>query len=164
MYTHTSMESVKVRKASLVDIPLILSFMKENAEYEKMLDEVTATEASIRENIFDNNRADVVIAELDGVPVGYALYFYNFSTFTGKSGIYLEDIFVRKVARGKGIGKILFNYLIDKAKEKGCVSMDWACLDWNTPSIKFYESLGAVSMEGWTSFRLTEDKIHNFNI
>lgn len=159
MYFSTDVENLKIREAIIEDIPLILSFIKETAEYEKMAHTVTATEQSLRESIFEKNRAEVIIAELDGKPVGYALYFYNFSTFTGKSGLYLEDIFVRKVARGTGVGKILFTFLVKRAREKGCVTMDWECLDWNKSSIEFYESLGSKAMNGWTGYRLTADKM-----
>lgn len=161
MYYSTSMENLKIREARIEDIPLILSFIKETAEYEKMLDDVTATEESLKEALFKNDRAKVIFAELDGKPMGYALYFYNFSTFTGKAGLYLEDIFVKKAARGTGIGKILFNSLVQIAKENGCITMDWACLDWNKPSIEFYKSLGSIPMDGWTGYRLTKDEMNS---
>lgn len=159
MYYNTNVENLKIRDGDINDIELILSFIKETAEYEKMADEVTATEESLREAIFSNNRAEVIIAELDGVPVGYGLYFYNFSTFTGRAGLYLEDIFVRESVRGTGIGKIIFKFVVKRAREKKCVTMDWACLDWNKSSINFYKSLGASEMDGWTTYRLTKDNM-----
>ncbi|MGG7142403.1 N-acetyltransferase family protein [Clostridium nigeriense] len=158
-YYYTSIENLKIRETNEEDCELILSLIKEIAEYEKMSDEVIATEETLRESIFHNNRAEVVILELDKKPIGYALYFYNFSTFVGRSGLYLEDIFIKKEARGRGIGKEVFKFLAKRAMEQGCKRMEWACLDWNEPSIKFYKSLGAVPMDEWTVYRLTEDKI-----
>ncbi len=162
-YYDTNIESLKIRETSEEDCSLILSFIKDIAEYEKMSDEVIATEESLRESIFKNKRAEVVILELDEKDIGYALYFYNFSTFIGKSGLYLEDIFIKKEARGKGIGKEVFKFLVKKAKEEGCKRMEWACLDWNESSIKFYKSLGAVPMDDWTIYRLTEKEINRLS-
>lgn len=162
-YYDTNIESLKIRETIEEDCSLILSLIKDIAEYEKMSDEVIATEESLRESIFKNKRAEVVILELDEKAIGYALYFYNFSTFIGKSGLYLEDIFIKKEARGKGIGKEVFKFLVKKAKEEGCKRMEWACLDWNEPSIKFYKSLGAVPMDDWTIYRLTEKEINRLS-
>ncbi len=162
-YYDTNIESLKIRETSEEDCSLILSLIKDIAEYEKMSDEVIATEESLRESIFKNKRAEVVILELDEKAIGYALYFYNFSTFIGKSGLYLEDIFIKKEARGKGIGKEVFKFLVKKAKEEGCKRMEWACLDWNEPSIKFYKSLGAIPMDDWTIYRLTEKEINRLS-
>lgn len=161
VYYNTQNKNVKIRETSIKDIPLILGFIKETAQYEKMRDEVFATEESLRNSLFSDNgkKAEVVIAELNGQPVGYALYFYNFSTFTGKAGLYLEDIFVKDTVRGSGIGKLLFLHLAERAKEKGCPTMDWVCLDWNSKSIDFYKALGAVPLTQWTLFRLNEKEI-----
>lgn len=162
-YYDTSIENLKIRETSEEDCGLILTFIKEIADYEKLSDQVVATEESIRESIFRNNRAEVVIIELDKKAIGYALYFYNFSTFIGRSGLYLEDIFIKKEVRGKGIGKEVFKFLVKKAKKEGCKRMEWTCLDWNEPSIKFYKSLGAVPMDDWTIYRLTEKEINRLS-
>ncbi len=150
---------LKIRLAAEDDIPLILRFIKELAEYEKLSSSVTANEALLKENLFGEKKyAEVIIAEFNSEPAGHAIYFFNFSTFLGKPGIYLEDIYVRPQFRGKGIGKALLHYLIKVAKEKDLGRIEWAVLDWNEPSINFYKGLGAVSMEDWKIFRLTEDK------
>lgn len=163
MYYDTSIENLKIRETNEEDCSLILSLIKEMSEYEKLSDQVIATEESLKESIFSNNRAETVILELDGKAIGYALYFYNFSTFIGKSGLYLEDIFIKKEVRGKGIGKEVFKFLAKKAKEEGCKRVEWVCLNWNEPSIKFYKSLGAVSMDDWTIYRLTEKEINKLS-
>ncbi|MDU5105456.1 GNAT family N-acetyltransferase [Clostridium sp.] len=162
-YYDTNIENLKIRETTEEDCSLILSLIKEIAEYEKMSDQVVATEESLKESIFENKRAEVVILELNGEAVGYALYFYNYSTFIGKSGLYLEDIFIKKEARGKGIGKEVFKFLVKKAKEEGCKRMEWTCLNWNEPSIKFYKSLGATPMDEWTIYRLTEKEINKLS-
>lgn len=162
-YYDTNIENLKIRETTEEDCSLILSLIKEIAEYEKMSDQVVATEESLKESIFRNKRAEVVILELNGEAVGYALYFYNYSTFIGKSGLYLEDIFIKKEARGKGIGKEVFKFLVKKAKEEGCKRMEWTCLNWNEPSIKFYKSLGATPMDEWTIYRLTEKEINKLS-
>ncbi|MDY6227224.1 MAG: GNAT family N-acetyltransferase [Clostridium sp.] len=162
-YYDTSIKALKIRETREEDCGLILSFIKEIAEYEKMSEQVIATEETIRESIFKNNRAEVVILELEEKPIGYALYFYNFSTFIGRSGLYLEDIFIKKKFRGKGIGKEAFKFLIKKAKEEGCKRIEWTCLNWNEPSIKFYKSLGAFPMDEWTTYRLSEKEINKLS-
>lgn len=162
-YYDTNIENLKIRETTEEDCGLILSLIKEIAEYERMSDQVVATEEGLKESIFENNRAEVVVLELDEKAIGYALFFYNFSTFIGKSGLYLEDIFIKKEERGKGIGKEVFKFLVKKAKEEGCKRMEWACLDWNEPSIKFYKSLGAVPMDEWTVYRLTEKEINRLS-
>jgi GNAT superfamily N-acetyltransferase len=150
---------LKIRKADINDVSLILSLIKEIADYEKLSHEVTATEKDIQENLFgDVKYAEVLIAEYENEPVGYALFFYNFSTFTGKPGIYLEDLFIKPKYRGKGIGKTLLLRLIEIAKDKNCGRVEWCVLDWNEPAINFYKNLGAVPMDGWSIFRVTEDK------
>ena len=150
------MSGARVREASEADVPLILSLIRELAEYEKLSHEVVATEEGLRENLFGGRRyAEVLIGEHDGVPAGFALFFHNFSTFLGKPGIYLEDLYVRPEFRGAGIGKRLLVQLARLARERGCGRLEWWVLDWNAPSIGFYEKLGAVAMDDWTVYRLT---------
>lgn len=162
-------ELIVIRKADVNDAALILSFIRELAEYEKLADAVKASEDLIFKNILTNKYAEVVIAEYNGEPAGQALFFHNFSTFLGKPGIYLEDLYVKPNLRGKGIGKALLVYLVNLAKERDCGRVEWAVLDWNTPAIDFYKNMGAVLMEDWKIFRLTEDKFetiikHRLNI
>ncbi|MDF5581127.1 GNAT family N-acetyltransferase, partial [Vibrio parahaemolyticus] len=137
----------------------ILKFIKELADYEKMLDQVVATEEIIEDSIFNRNKAEVIFAVYNGEEVGFALYFYNFSTFLGKPGIYLEDLYVREEMRGKGIGKTLLAYLATIAIEEGCGRFEWWCLDWNKPSIDFYLKLGAIPMDEWTVYRMCDEKL-----
>jgi GNAT superfamily N-acetyltransferase len=145
----------RVREASEEDVPLILSFIRELAEYEKLSREVVATEEGLRESLFGERRyAEVLIAEHDGAPAGFALFFHNFSTFLGKPGIYLEDLYVNPVFRGTGIGKKLLVHLARLAKRRGCGRLEWWVLDWNEPAIGFYESLDATAMDDWTVYRL----------
>ena len=158
-YYDTGIDNLKIRETNEKDCELILSLIKEIAEYEKMSNQVIATEETLLEYIFKNNRAEVVILELDKNPIGYALFFYNFSTFVGRSGLYLEDIFIKNEFRGRGIGKEVFKFLAKKAREEGCKRMEWVCLDWNEPSINFYKSLGAIPMDEWTIYRLNEKEI-----
>jgi GNAT superfamily N-acetyltransferase len=152
-------DKLKIRQATIEDTALILSLIKEIAEYEKLGHEVSATEKDIKNNLFGEKRyAEVLIAEYDEEPAGQALFFHNFSTFVGRPGIYLEDLFVRPKFRGKGIGKSLLLALIKLAEERNCGRVEWCVLDWNEPAIKFYKKLGAVSLDGWSIFRVTEDK------
>ena len=152
-------DKLKIRQANNEDTALILSLIKEIAEYEKLGHEVSATEKDIKNNLFGEKRyAEVLIAEYDEEPAGQALFFHNFSTFVGSPGIYLEDLFVRPKYRGKGIGKSLLLALIKLAQERNCGRVEWCVLDWNEPAIKFYKKLGAVSMDGWSIFRVSEDK------
>lgn len=137
------------------DCALILQFIRDLAEYEKMSDQVVATEALLREWIFEKKKAEVLFACEDGHEVGFALFFHNFSTFLGRAGIYLEDLFVLPEHRGKGYGKAILQQLAKITVERGCGRLEWACLDWNRPSIDFYLSLGAVPMDDWTTYRLT---------
>lgn len=155
----TNIEDFKIRKATRQDIPLVLDFIKELAEYEKMTDDVVATEEGLMEAIFDKEIAEVVFGEDKGKPVGFALFFHNFSTFVGRPGLYLEDIFIRPQARGKGFGKTMILYLASVARERNCGRMEWTCLDWNTPSIEFYKKIGAIPMDEWTIYRAREDVI-----
>lgn len=154
-----SITNLEFRLATREDIPLIFYFIKELAAYEKMSDEVIATEELLNHWIFEEKKAEVIIAEYEGVPAGFALYFYNFSTFVGRAGIYLEDLYVLPEYRRKGIGKAFFEELARIATKKGCGRLEWACLDWNQPSINFYLSLGAKPMSDWTVYRLTSDKL-----
>lgn len=153
--------STAFRKAVEGDEGLILSFIKELAEYEHLSDEVIATEELLKEWIFHKNKAEVIFALEDGKEVGFALFFHNFSTFLGRAGIYLEDLFVMPQYRGHGHGKELLKELARIAVERGCGRLEWACLDWNRPSIDFYLSLGAVPMEEWTVYRVTGDTLHD---
>lgn len=149
------MSQVAIRVATVGDAPLILSFIRELAEYERLLHEVEATEADIRRDLFgENPRCFCEIAEADGVPVGFALWFYNYSTFRGRAGIYLEDLFVRPEARGIGAGKALLRRLAQRCVEADLGRLEWAVLNWNAPSIAFYDSLGAGAMTDWTVRRL----------
>lgn len=145
--------------ATRQDIPTILRFIKELAVYEKMLDEVEATEALIESWVFDKKTARVLLAKVDDIPVGFALYFYHFSTFVGKAGIYIEDIYIQEKSRGLGLGKLLFKTMAQTALDEDCGRVEWSCLDWNTPSINFYLSLGAKPMHGWTVYRLESPQI-----
>ena len=145
------------RNATESDVGLILDFIKDLAEYEKMSDQVVADEALLREWIFEKKKAEVIFAMEDGKEVGFALFFHNFSTFLGRAGLYLEDIFVKPDHRGRGHGKALIKELARIAVERGCGRMEWCCLDWNKPSIDFYLSLGATPMDEWTTYRLTGD-------
>ncbi len=142
------------RYAGKKDKALILTFIRELAEYEKMLEEVTATEELLEEWIFNKQKAEVIFALCDGEEAGFALFFHNFSTFLGKAGIYLEDLYVKPEYRGFGIGKALLKRLGAVANERGYGRLEWWCLDWNKPSIDFYRSMGAKSMEDWTVYRI----------
>jgi GNAT superfamily N-acetyltransferase len=147
--------ALTIRRAAATDVPVILAFIRELAIYEHLEHEVVATEAQVHAALFGPRPyAEVALACRDGQPVGFALYFHNFSTFVGKPGIYLEDLYVRPAARGLGAGKLLFAYLAKTALERGCARLDWAVLDWNEPSIGFYRSLGAIDQSEWTTYRL----------
>ena len=149
------MDNITFRFAQPDDTELILQFIKDLAKYEKLEHEVVATEKSLSEWLFDKKVAEVIFCLYDGKEVGFALFFHNFSTFLGKGGIYLEDLYVSPDFRGKGCGKALLRKLAQITRERGCGRLDWCCLDWNRPSIDFYLSLGAIPMEGWTIYRLT---------
>ena len=153
------MSEITFRKATAQDCGLILDFIKALAEYEKMSDDVEATPEMLEKWLFEESSAQVVFAVAEGREVGFALYFYNFSTFVGKPGLYLEDLFVLPEYRGRGYGKAILRHLAGIAAERGCGRMEWSCLDWNTPSIGFYKSLGAIPMDQWTVYRLTENAI-----
>lgn len=155
-----------LRPATPDDVPLILSFIRELADYEKLPDEVDATEALLREHLFGASPcAEVIIADVTESPgcppspAGFALFFRHFSTFRGRPGIYLEDLFVRAQFRGLGIGKALLVHLAKLARQRGCPRFEWSVLDWNTPAIEFYKRLGAVPMSEWTVFRVTGEAL-----
>ena len=143
-----------IRWAEAEDCGVILRMIRALAEYEKMADRVVATEDLLREWIFEKKKAEVLLVSEEGVEVGFALFFHNFSTFLGRAGIYLEDLYVLPAYRGKGYGKALLKRLAQIALERGCGRLDWQCLDWNQSSIAFYRSLGAVALEDWTTYRL----------
>ena len=153
------MNQDSIRYAQESDIPQILQFIRKLASYENMLDDVVATEDLLREWIFEKKKAEVILASENGENVGFALFFHNFSTFLGRAGIYLEDLFVEPEHRGKGIGKALLQRLAQITIERGCGRLEWACLDWNKPSIEFYLSLDAMPMDQWTVYRLTGDTL-----
>lgn len=154
-------QSVQYRFATEADIPVILEFIRDLAAYEHLEDQVVATETLLREWLFLKKKAEVLLAVEGGEPVGMALFFHNFSTFLGRAGIYLEDLFVRPAYRGKGYGKGLLQELARVTVERGCGRLEWSCLDWNQPSIDFYCALGAVPMEGWTTYRLTGSSLES---
>lgn len=150
---------VAFRSAERKDAPLILRFIKELADYEGMLDEVVADEATLEEWLFDKEKAEVIFALQGEEEVGFALFFHNFSTFLGRAGVYLEDLYVKPEHRGKGYGKALLKKLASIAVERGCGRLEWWCLDWNKPSIDFYLSLGAEPMADWTVYRIAGDTL-----
>ncbi|MCQ2388051.1 MAG: GNAT family N-acetyltransferase [Clostridia bacterium] len=147
------------RSAERKDTHLILQFIKKLAKYEKMENEVVADEKTLESWIFDKKKAEVIFAVLNGKEIGFALFFHNFSTFLGKAGIYLEDLFIEPEYRGKGYGKALLKKLASIAVERRCGRLEWWCLDWNKPSIDFYLSMGAEPMKDWTTYRITGDTL-----
>lgn len=158
------MSELTFRYATRDDAAKILYFIKELASYEKMSNEVVATEALLQEWIFEKQKAEVLFPMVNGKEIGYALFFHNFSTFLGRSGIYLEDLYVRPECRGRGYGKAVLKKLARIAVERGCGRLEWWCLDWNKPSIDFYLSLGAEPMTDWTVFRVAGDTLHQLAI
>ena len=153
--------SLGFRNAQRNDVGLILQFIRELADYEKMLSEVVADEATLEEWIFDKQKSEVIFALEGEKAVGFALYFHNFSTFLGRAGIYLEDLYVKPEYRGKGYGKAILKKLASIAVERGCGRLEWWCLDWNKPSIDFYRSLGAEPMDDWTVYRIAGEALTN---
>lgn len=153
------MPKVTFRFARPEDTGLILQFIRELADYEKMLDQVVATEDLLREQLFEKKNAEVLFALADGQEAGFALFFHNFSTFLGRSGIYLEDLYVKPAFRGQGCGKGLLKKLARLALERGCGRLEWACLNWNQPSIDFYLSMDAQPMNEWKVYRLTGESL-----
>lgn len=156
MQFQTNLKHFTIRKAIEGDVALILSFIRELAEYERMLDEVIATEDDLRASLFGERQvSEVIIGEWQNDPVAFALYFHNYSTFLGRPGLYLEDLYVKPEMRGVGIGKVILSYLAYLAKKRGCGRLEWWVLDWNEPAVKFYRSIGAVPMDEWTVQRMT---------
>ena len=158
-----TLASLTIRPATATDVPLILDLIKELAEYERLSQDVIATEAGIATALFGPSpRAHALIAHAGGEPAGFALYFYNFSTFLGRSGIYLEDLFVRPAWRRHGVGRRLLRGLAQRAVAEGCGRLEWSVLDWNEPAIAFYQAIGARPMDEWTVYRLTGDALVRF--
>lgn len=156
------MNDFEITYATEDDVGTILDFITRLAEYENMLDEVVATPELLKEWLFEKKKAEVVFAVENGKKVGFALFFHNFSTFLGRAGIYLEDLFVLPEYRGKGYGKALLRFLAKTAVERDCGRLEWCCLDWNKPSIDFYLSLGATPMDEWTTYRMAGNKLTEF--
>lgn len=152
-------QKMTIRLAEEKDVPLILTFIKELADYENLLQEVVATEEVLHKSLFKEQKAEVIIGEVDGEPVSFALFFSNFSTFLGKPGLYLEDLYVREKWRGYGFGKQLLGFLADLVIQRDYGRLEWWCLDENLPSIEFYQKMGAVPMDEWTVFRVTGDEL-----
>lgn len=152
-------EICSFRSAERQDVPLILRYIRELARYEKLEHEVVATEALLEEWLFDRAKAEVIFAVADGREVGFALFFHNFSTFLGRAGLYLEDLYVEPAYRGQGIGTALLKELARIAVARGCGRLEWWCLDWNQPSIEFYRALGAEAMDDWTVYRLSGETL-----
>ena len=153
---------IEIRFANENDAEIILAFINSLAEYEHMANDVVATPALLREWIFEKKKAEVIFAVENGKEVGFALFFHNFSTFLGRAGIYLEDLFVLPEYRGKGYGKALLKFLAKTTVERGCGRLEWCCLDWNKPSIDFYLSVGAKPLDDWTIYRMTGEELKNF--
>ena len=156
------MPKFNIRPAKSEETGLVLEFIKKLAAYEKCSDEVVADEATLYQSLFVEKAAEVVFAEEDGVVIGFALFFHNFSTFVGRKGLYLEDLFIIPEKRGLGYGKAILKYLADIAIERNCGRMEWICLDWNAPSLAFYRSIGAIPLDEWTVQRMTEDVVKEF--
>lgn len=152
-----------LRKAKEEDVQTILQFIKDLAEYENLLDEVGASEEILHDSIFTRKKSEALIVEYDRKAIGYAIYFYNFSTFTGKPGLYVEDIYIMPEMRNRGFGKEIFVFLAELAQEQNCARMEWACLNWNEPSMKFYEKMGAFPMSDWIIYRLDEKGIQTLS-
>ena len=153
-------DSLKIRPATEADVPLLLEFIRAIAEYEKLLDQVKATEETLRESLFgDRPAAEALIGEWGGEPAAFAVYFQNFSTFTGRPGLYLEDLFVKLEFRQRGIGKLMLKHLAGIAVERGCPRLEWVALDWNEPAIEFYKGLSAKQMSDWRLFRMSGDSL-----
>jgi GNAT superfamily N-acetyltransferase len=153
----------KIRSAVQEDIPLILEFIRKLAKYENLSDKVTADEDTLNDSLFKRRSAEVIIGEENKTPVAFALFFHNFSTFVAKHGLYLEDLFVEEQYRAKGYGKAMLQKLAQIAVQRGCARLEWWCLDWNKPAIKFYTSIGAEAMDDWTVYRMDGDTLEKFS-
>jgi len=162
MNTKTLPADLVIREALADDCELIIALIQELADYEKLSHEVEATTENLRESLFGSNRyAEVLIAEYQGLPIGYALFFHSFSTFTGRPGLYIEDIYIKPRYRGRGYGKLIMSHIASLAVERNCSRLEWSVLDWNAPSIAFYRSIGALPMDGWTVQRLSGQSLEN---
>lgn len=159
MLIDTNLEGFKLRFAKIDDVSLILEFIKELADYENMLNDVVATEETLNESLFGREMAEVIIGEYKNKPAAFALLFHNFSTFLGKPGIYLEDLYVKPEMRGKGIGKVILSFLAKLTIERNCGRLEWSCLDWNVSSIEFYKQMGAIPMDEWTVYRVFDEDL-----
>jgi GNAT superfamily N-acetyltransferase len=159
MLTDTNQDDFTFRFATQKDIPLILQFIKELAAYENMSEDVVATEELLEETLFIQKKAEVILGVYQQQPVAFALFFHNYSTFLGKPGIYLEDLYVKEEVRGLGFGKKLLSFLAALAVERNCGRLEWSCLDWNEPSINFYKQMGSVPMDEWTVYRLQGESL-----
>ena len=154
------LSNFRIRDTVEEDVPLILRLINKLAHYEKLSHEVTATEELLRKNLFGEKRmVEVILAEYQSTVVGFALFFHNFSTFVGKPGIYIEDLYVEEPYRKRGFGRALFNHIVRLAKDRGCGRMEWSVLDWNSPAIRFYQNLGALPLSDWTTYRLTREAL-----
>ena len=156
------LDAISIREAKREDVPRILDAIKGLAAYEKMSDDVVATEEILEEWLFDKKKATVLLADYDGQPAGFALYFTNFSTFLGRAGLYLEDLFIHEEFRGKGIGGLLLKRLAKIARDEGYGRFEWVCLDWNKPAIDYYLDIGAVAMDEWTIYRMDQKRLTEF--
>ena len=162
MASHASIPGFEIQPATESDVPIVLSFIRKLAAYEKLTHEVVATESLLRETLFGARRiAEVAIGYFEGKPVGFVLFFHNYSTFLGRPGIYIEDLFVDEAFRRQGFGRALLLYVARLAQERHCGRLEWAVLDWNQPAINFYKKLGAVPMSEWTVFRVTGESLNN---
>lgn len=157
----TKIKNFTLRFATKKDTEIILNFINGLAQYENLSNEVTATKDILEEFLFEKKMAEVVIGEFNGEPVGFVLFFHNFSTFLGRPGIYLEDLYVKPEMRGKGFGKMLLSFLAKLAIERKCGRFEWSCLNWNEPSIKFYKQMGAKAMNEWTIYRTCDEALKN---
>lgn len=162
MASRTQLARFEIRQAGAVDVPVILAFIKKLAEYERLSNDVVATEETLRQTLFGARRtAEVAIGYLDREPVGFVLFFHNFSTFLGRPGIYIEDLFVDEPYRRRGFGRALLLYVARLAKERQCGRLEWSVLDWNEPAIKFYKKLGAAPMSEWTVYRVAGESLND---
>ena len=158
---NNQLEDLSIRFAGKEDVGIILKFIKDLADYENLSPMVVATEELLEEILFNQKKAEVIIAEYQQLPVAFALFFHNYSTFLGRSGIYLEDLYVASEMRGKGIGSRMLSFLAKLALERKCGRLEWACLDWNKPSIEFYKQLGGAPQEDWTVYRVNDKTLLN---
>lgn len=156
------MKNASITKAKREDAPLILEFINGLAKYERMKKYVKATVVDIEKNIFDDKRAEVIFVKLGKQAVGFAVYFYSFSTFLSRPTLHLEDFFIIDKERGKGYGKLVLKHLANTALENDCLRFEWSCLEWNTPATRFYEKLGAKPLHGWIAYRMDDEELINF--